>query len=98
MSAGEIQSFISNLGFPVALVITLLWFGYKVWIHFIIINEKREDKLVIIINDTNELNRELSKTNEKITSINEKIVEHLTHDVTKLKDDVGDIKTMLIKK
>lgn len=60
--------------------------------------KEREEKLLKAVNDTNELNKNLSNTNEKVTAINERLVEHLTKDVSKLKEDVGEIKTMLITK
>lgn len=98
MDVATISGLVSTLGFPIVLVGVFCWFGYKVWKRQVEINEKREDKLLKAVNDTNELNRELSNTNEKVTTINEKLVEHLTKDVSKLKDDVCEIKTILIKK
>lgn len=98
MDVATITGLVSNLGFPIVCVGALGFFMYKAWMKSQTQNEKREEKLLIAINTTNELNRDLSNTNEKVTAINEKLVEHLTKDVSKLKDDVGEIKTMMITK
>lgn len=91
----SLQGFIATVGFPIAMVCALCFFGYRVWKRSQDQNEKREERLIQTIEHTNTLNKELSSTNEKISATNEKLVQHLTKDMAQVKGDVEDIKSIL---
>lgn len=98
MDLFSLQGFIATVGFPIAMVCGLCFFGYKIWKRTQDQNEKREERLICTIETTNILNKELSSTNEKISATNEKLVQHLTKDMAQVKGDVEDIKLILINK
>lgn len=88
MDVSAFQAFLSDFGFPVACVIFLAWFIFKIWMNQQKQNEAREEKLYDSLSKSQSLNQELTKTNsEFVTVLNAYKV-----DLDEIKTDVSTIK------
>lgn len=88
MDANGIQTLISTLGFPIVCVLFLGWFIWKIWIRQQEQNEKREEKLHILISESRTINEQLTQTNSKFVSI----LDSYKSDLDDIKSDVTIIK------
>ena len=94
MEGMEVMStLIGTLGFPIAITVFVLWMAYKLIIMNKEETKAREEKLMdslnkqsdtlkdisVIMQSSNELNRELNETNKllasKIDAVNEKLID-----------------------
>ena len=73
MDANTVSQFITNVGFPITLVLLLLWFLYKnVWVYLV----EKMDKITEINEELVRTNRELcSSINIKIDGVREEVKE-----------------------
>ena len=84
MDINMIMEIITTLGFPIACVLALGYFVYKIYTQSV----KREEKLMEEI----ALNREVNaKAIATITLYAERLT-HIENDISSIKTDVGDIK------
>lgn len=88
MDANAIQSLIGTLGFPIACVIFLGWFVWKIWNQQQSQNEKREEKLYSFISQAQVVNEKLTQTNSEFVAV---LTEYKT-DLESIKTDVNVIK------
>ena len=82
-----ITELITTLGFPIALVIALGWFIYKIYNQSV----KREEKLM----DEIALNREVNAQAISTISLYAERLTHIENDVSSIKTNVEDIKTKI---
>lgn len=80
MDIGVITELITTLGFPIALVIAMGWFIYKIYKK----SEDREDTLMLEIKENREINAQAIST---IASYAEKL-EAIQHDIAEIKTDL----------
>ena len=93
MDISAFQAFLSDFGFPVACVIFLGWFIFKIWMDQQKTNATREDKLYDSLGKAQVINQELTKTNsEFVTVLNAYKV-----DLEGIRTDVDEIKERIIK-
>lgn len=91
MDVSQIEHLITALGFPIVCVIALSFFIWKIWQKNCEQNEKREEKLYVVISEAQEQNKELSKTNSEFVSV----LKSYKDDLKEIKDDVIYIKQEL---
>lgn len=70
------------MGFPIACVIFLGWFVWKIWNQQQSQNEKREEKLYSFISQAQVVNEKLTQTNSEFVAV-----------LTEYKSDLESIKT-----
>ena len=87
MDITVITELITTLGFPIALVIALGWFIYKIYNQSV----KREEKLM----DEIALNREVNAQAISTISLYAERLTHIENDVSSIKSNVEDIKTKI---
>lgn len=91
MDVNSVQTAISTLGFPIVIAIALMWFIWKLWNKSQEQNEKREDKLYLVINKSQIQNEKLSETNSAFVEI----LKNYKSDLDTIKSDVSEIKQQL---
>lgn len=91
MDASTIQTAITTLGFPIFCVLAMGWFISKLWIGSQEQNQKREDKLYVVIATAQAQNETLSKTNSEFVSV----LSDYKSDLETIKNDVKEIKSQL---
>lgn len=79
-----ITQLISSVGFPIVACIALGFFIYRLFQDA----KGREEKLIVAIKDTNDINRELTKTNSEFV----KVLDAYSADLESIKSDVEEIK------
>lgn len=94
MDLNGIQQAISAFGFPVACVIFLAWFIWKIWNNQQDQNQNREEKLYEYLGRANALNEQLTKTNSEFVDV----LNTYKSDIDQIKNDVSEIKKQTIKK
>lgn len=87
MDIALITELITSLGLPIALVIAMGWFIYKLWKQ----SAERETKLLTEITENRKVNAEAIAT---IALYAERLT-HIETDITDIKGDVGLIKQNL---
>lgn len=88
MDLGVIQTAISTLGFPIVIAGACMWFIWKLWNKQQEQNDKREEKLYLVISTAQSQNLKLSETNASFISV----LENYKTDLDTIKDDVAVIK------
>lgn len=91
MDVSSIQQMITTLGFPIVCVITLAFFIWKIWTKNVEQNEKREEKLYVVVGKAQEQNEQLSKTNAEFVTV----LNSYKEDLKEIKEDVTEIKSKL---
>ena len=94
MDLNVIQQAISTFGFPIACVIFLAWFIWKIWNQQQDQNQSREEKLYEYLGRANALNEQLTKTNSDFVQV----FNTYKSDLETIKNDVTEIKQSTIKK
>ena len=94
MDLNVIQQAISKFGFPIACVIFLAWFIWKIWNQQQDQNQSREEKLYEYLGRANALNEQLTKTNSDFVQV----LNTYKSDLETIKNDVTEIKQSTIKK
>ena len=94
MDLNVIQQAISTFGFPIACVIFLAWFIWKIWNQQQDQNQNREEKLYECLGRANALNEQLTKTNSDFVQV----LNTYKSDLETIKNDVTEIKQSTIKK
>ena len=89
MDLNGIQQAISTFGFPIAFVIFLAWFIWKIWNQQQDQNQSREEKLYEYLGKANALNEQLTKTNSDFVTV----LNAYKTDIEQIKNDVTEIKT-----
>jgi archaellum component FlaC len=84
MDVAMIVELISTIGFPIAAVIAMAWFVFKIYKK----SEEREDKLMEELQECRVIN---GKAIETITLYAERLT-HIEENITEIKDDVILIK------
>ena len=84
-----ITTMISSVGFPIVACIALGFFIYRLFQDA----KGREEKLITAISDTNNINRELTKTNAEFV----KVLDTYSTDLDRIKSDVTEIKQTMLK-
>lgn len=84
-----ITTMISSVGFPIVACIALGFFIYRLFQDA----KGREEKLITAISDTNNINRELTKTNAEFV----KVLDAYSADLDHIKCDVTEIKQTMLK-
>jgi preprotein translocase subunit YajC len=87
MDLGIITELITNLGLPIALVIAMAWFIYKIYKK----SEEREETLMEEIKENRKINAQAIET---IALYAERLT-HIEDNVAEIKDDVILIKQKL---
>lgn len=93
MDLNGIQQAISAFGFPVACVIFLAWFIWKIWNNQQDQNQNREEKLYQYLGKANALNEQLTKTNSEFVDVlntYKSDLETIKNDVTEIKQNLKD--------
>ena len=93
MDLNGIQQAISTFGFPIACVIFLAWFIWKIWNRQQDQNQSREEKLYEYLGKANVLNEQLTKTNSdfvQVLNAYKTDIEQIKHDVTEIKTNMKD--------
>lgn len=80
---------ISSVGFPIVACVALGFFIYRLFQDA----KGREEKLITAITDTNNINRELTKTNAEFV----KVLDTYSTDLDRIKSDVTEIKQTMLK-
>ena len=75
MESVGIETLIQTFGFPVALVIVLGYVIIKLYDRTQTNTEKREEKLIIALNEANNNGKELLEVSSRITEVNKELVE-----------------------
>ena len=88
MDVGAIQTLITNLGFPIACVIALGFFVWKIWTNSEARNEKREEKLYEVIKNAQLQNEKLSETKAQFVAV----LNTYKSDLENIRTDVAEIK------
>lgn len=91
MDYGAIQTAITQLGFPIVMVIAMGLFIKNLWEKSQEQNEKREEKLYSVIDNAQRQNEKLSQTNSEFVSI----LNTYKTDLDQIKSDVTEIKQQL---
>ena len=94
MDLNVIQQAISTFVFPIACVIFLAWFIWKIWNQQQDQNQSREEKLYEYLGRANALNEQLTKTNSDFVQV----LNTYKSDLETIKNDVTEIKQSTIKK
>ena len=94
MDLNVIQQAISTFWFPIACVIFLAWFIWKIWNQQQDQNQSREEKLYEYLGRANALNEQLTKTNSDFVQV----LNTYKSDLETIKNDVTEIKQSTIKK
>lgn len=84
MELASILEIISTVGFPIAAVVAMAWFVFKIYKK----SEEREDKLMEELQECRLIN---AKAIETITLYAERLT-HIEESITEIKDDVILIK------
>lgn len=87
MDVSVITELITNLGFPVALVIVLCWFIYKIY-------KKSEDRELSLMEEIKENRKINAQAIETIALYAERLT-HIEDNIIEIKDDVTLIKTKI---
>lgn len=88
MDLGTVQTLITTLGFPIVCVLAMGWFISKLWNKSQDQNDKREEKLYLVIASAQEQNNKLSQTNSAFVNV----LENYKTDLDTIKQDVAEIK------
>jgi len=88
-----LQTAISQLGFPIIMVIAMAFFIWKLWEKSQQQNENREEKLYSVISKAQEQNEKLSATNAEFVQV----LTSYKDDLDDIREDVSDIKTQINK-
>ena len=91
MDYNVLQTAISQLGFPIVMVIAMAFFIWKLWEKSQ--NETREEKLYSVISKAQEQNEKLSATNAEFVQV----LTSYKDDLDEIREDVSDIKTQINK-
>lgn len=91
MDITVIEHLITALGFPIVCVIGLAFFIWKIWQNSNTQNEKREEKLYVIIDKAQEQNERLNQTNAEFVAV----LDSYKKDIQEIKTDVIDIKNRI---
>lgn len=91
MDIEVIQQLITSVGFPIACVIALGFFIYKVSNKLMEENKGREEKLYTIIGEVQTQNKELSNTNAGFVAV----LSTYSQDLESIKEDVTIIKNSI---
>ena len=94
MDLNVIQQAISTFGFPIACVIFLAWFIWKIWNQQQDQNQSREEKLYEYLGRANALNEQLTKTNSDFVQV----LNTYKSDLETIKNDLTEIKQSTSKK
>ena len=89
MDLEPVQTLITTLGFPIVCVLAMGWFIFKLWNKSQDQNDKREEKLYLVIASSQEQNIKLSKTNSAFVNV----LENYKKDLDTIKNDVAEIKS-----
>ena len=84
MDIAMITELISTLGFPMACVIAMGFFIYKIYKK----SEDREDKLMLEIEENRKINADAIATIGKYASS----IDEIKHDISEIKNDITIIK------
>ena len=93
MDLNGIQQAISTFGFPIACVIFLALFIWKIRNQQHDQNQSREEKLYEYLGKANVLNEQLTKTNSDFVQVLNAYntdIEQIKHDVTEIKTNMKD--------
>lgn len=88
MEVGFVVEMISSIGFPIAIVLVLGWFIYKIYNDTTTQGKQREEKLYQEIDKNRQINE---KAIETIQLYAERLT-HIEENVLEIKDDVIAIK------
>lgn len=88
MDMGAFQTFLTDFGFPVACVVFLGWFIFKIWMNQQQQNVTREEKLYDSLGKAQVINQELTKSNSEFVSV----LNAYKVDLEEIKANVSDIK------
>lgn len=88
-----LQTAISQLGFPIVMVIAMAFFIWKLWEKSQTQNENREEKLYSVISKAQEQNEKLSATNAEFVQV----LTSYKDDLDEIREDVSEIKTQINK-
>lgn len=88
---------IQTLGFPIVCVMACGYFIYKMYIDSTVRNKEQEEKLYVRLSEVNSANKSISESNKEISETNRKLVEQFTVDMQKVKEDISDIKKIVLK-
>ncbi len=88
-----LQTAISQLGFPIVMVIAMAFFIWKLWEKSQTQNETREEKLYSVISKAQEQNEKLSATNAEFVQV----LTSYKDDLDDIREDVSEIKTQINK-
>ena len=88
---------IQTLGFPIACVMACGYFIYKMYIDSTVRNKEQEEKLYVRLSEVNSANKSISESNKEISETNRRLVEQFTVDMQKVKEDISDIKEVVLK-
>ena len=91
MTPETIENMVATMGFPIVCVIALAFFIWHIWKQSNEQNEKREEKLYVIIDKAQEQNERLSQTNSEFVSV----LDSYKHDIQEIKTDVIEIKNKI---
>lgn len=89
MNLVDIQNLITTLGFPIACTIALGFFVWKIWQQDKADSTTREEKLYMVITESQVQNKQLSETNAEFVTV----LSTYKSDLEEIKNDVTDIKT-----
>lgn len=93
----DITEIVQTLGFPIACVIACGYFIYKMYVDSTDRNKEREEKLYTTLGQVNSTNKSISETNKEISETNRRLVEQFTFDMQKVREDISDIKEVVLK-
>ena len=93
MDYNTLQTAISQLGFPIVMVIAMAYFIWKLWEKSQQQNENREEKLYSVISKAQEQNEKLSATNAEFVQV----LTSYKDDLDDIREDVSEIKTQINK-
>lgn len=91
MDISAIEHLITALGFPIVCVIGLAFFIWRIWQKSNEQNEKREEKLYVIIDKAQAQNERLNQTNAEFVAV----LDSYKKDIQEIKTDVIDIKSRI---
>lgn len=91
MDITVIEHLITALGFPIVCVIGLAFFIWRIWQKSNEQNEKREEKLYVIIDKAQAQNERLNQTNAEFVAV----LDSYKKDIQEIKTDVIDIKNRI---
>lgn len=88
MELNDVLTMISNFGVSIAGCVAMGLFIYKTAMYDRKTVFDREERLRQLVQESNDLNRELSATNANFV----KILDNYTKDLSEIKEDIDDIK------